>query len=99
MWGTGQDPNLLISTWAAQPGTSSQLCSLVVSSEPPGGRGFLQEKREAQGDTAACPSARLGPRMSQLSSEAGISQLPQIISALIEWGPDNVIMHHIPQFI
>ena len=45
------------------------------------------------------PSARLGPRMAQLSSEAGISQLPQIISALIEWGPDNVIMHHIPQFI
>ena len=56
----GQDPNLLIPMQVAQPGTSSQLSSLGVSSEPPDGWGFLQ-KREAQGDTAACPSARLGP--------------------------------------
>lgn len=44
----GQDPNLLIPSGVTQPQTSSQLSSLGVLSEPPGGWGFLQEKREAQ---------------------------------------------------
>lgn len=59
----------------------------------------LSPEEGGSGGHRSLPISQARPRTAQLSSQAGISQLPQIISALIEWGPDNVIMHHIPQFI
>lgn len=59
----------------------------------------LSPEEGGSGGHRSLPVSQARPRMAQLPSQAGISQLPQIISALIEWGPDNVIMHHIPQFI